>query len=881
MKLRSVLLMGAIISTISCATINKTQEIPETLKHSLSLAEAENRARILSEVVYELHVNISPKGDKFSGTLKAGFNLSEVPNELRLDFSDGEVSGVKVNKAPVTNYRYDGTGIYLPQTALVKGLNVVEVNYSHNYSNDARGLHRYKDSIDGETYLYTDFEPYDANRFMPCFDQPDLKATLTLSVTAPAQWELVSTSPSVKKKIVGDQRLWKFATTPKMSTYLFSLIAGGYKVFTDRYGKMPLRLLARKSFAKYVDANWWFKITKQGFAFYNKYFDYEYPFGKYDQIIVPEFASGAMENVAAVTFSERYFSRSQSTREELVNASGVILHEMAHMWFGNLVTMKWWKDLWLNESFATYMATLAQYEATEFKEAWNDFFTSDKSWAYWEDQLVTTHPIEAASVNSTSDARANFDGITYGKGAAVMKQLSYYIGKDSFQKGVRTYMRKYGFSNATLADFIGSLQAHTAHDLTAWSKVWLREAGVDTLNVKLECDNNKVSIARLELKSATSSNRPHSFQVGVFEKQNNTYRVTQKIDITMEGETAELKELVGKQCPGFIFPNYNDHAYMKIYFDLLTLEKLKSEINLVPEPLVRAMAWSNLWQMVIDQKMPIQNYTAAVQAQISGEKDLLILNKVLETVLGRGTSEMNSALYYMPASPQKNELIVYLEGFFLKQIENTKPGSDQFKLWVKMLAKVAQSPGGLTALQEQLKNNLVTDPDLRWQMLWALCRRNFPGNKAMLAKESSLDKSERGVRSALACAAAIPDAGVKAEWMAKLLEPKNKMPMAQKRAIMRNIFLPGQEQLFEPHTKTYFDVVANRDGSRDNYFVEEFSENLLPRKCTRESSETIGNFIASEKNLEYPVRRELLIGQQEDRRCVGIRDLAKQTMKAD
>lgn len=879
MRLNFWLLLIFVMGCTSGGNVNSNA--PQTIKQGLTVSEAQERSRVLSEVVYELSVTVSPRDDKFSGTLKAGFNLSDVPKDLRFDFVGGEVEGVKVNKAPVTTFQYDGTGLYLPESVLVRGLNVVEINYRHAYSNDGRGLHRYKDTIDGETYMYTDFEPFDANRFFPCFDQPDLKATYTLTVNAPKNWQVVSTAMEQKKKIIGENRQWKFPTTSRISTYLFSMHAGPYRVFQDRFGKTPLRLMARKSFAKYVDPTFWFKTTKQGLGFFNKYFDYEYPFGKYDQIIVPEFNSGAMENVAAVTFSERYMSRSKPTRDELLKTSNVILHEMAHMWFGNIVTMKWWNDLWLNESFATYMASLAQSEATEFKEAWLKFYKSDKMWAYWEDQLITTHPIEAVAVNSTSEAKANFDGITYGKGASVMKQLSYYIGKDKFQKGVQNYMRVYGFKNATLPDFINSLQEHTKNDLSLWSKVWLREAGLDSMIVKLECDGEKVTTAKLDYASATSSQRPHALQLGVFEKQTSMYKVANKIDVVLNSGTLDVTELVGQKCPGFLFPNYGDQAYIKTYFDSVSLEKMKSEINLIPDPMVRLMAWQNLWQMVLDQKLPPQNYINAAIAQIASEKDLLIVDNVLQNLVGTDWSETTSALYFLPPSPMKNELIVKVEGLFLKQVDKSKPGSDEFKLWAKMLARVAQSPGALVSLQEQLKGNTVNDPDLRWQMLITLCRYDFPGSKTLLAKESAADKSERGVRAALSCAAAYPDAKVKEEWLAKLLEPKSKMPIAQAKSIMKYIFLPGQEKLFEPHVKTFFDVVANRDGSRDDYFLEEFSGYLMPLRCSTESSERLKNFANHESRLDYPVRRELLMGQDKDLRCAKIRDLAQRSMMAN
>ena len=415
---------------------------PSSIENSdLTWTEAKARSARVKNVAYDLHLRLVENQETFSGTMALTFDLTDHNSTLRLDFHEGSVSQLTVNGQEIPTTVKKKFWLEIPAAALQKGSNSVLVKYAQDYSKQGQGLHRFVDPQTKEVFLYSQFETFDANRFMPCFDQPDLKATLALTVEAPAKWEIITTTPEVSVTKQGLSRLWKFAKTPALSTYLFSLHAGPYKIWRDRFEDIPLRLFARPSMAKYVRAQEWFTITKQGLRFFNNYFAFPYPFKKYDQLFVPEFNAGAMENVGAVTFSENYLKRSEVTREQRRSAASVLLHEMAHMWFGDIVTMRWWNDLWLNESFATMMAALSLHEATEFKEAWQDFFADDKSWAYWEDGLLTTHPIEAP-VATVKQAFATFDGITYGKGAAVMKQLRAYITPEAFKAGVQDYFKK-------------------------------------------------------------------------------------------------------------------------------------------------------------------------------------------------------------------------------------------------------------------------------------------------------------------------------------------------------------------------------------------------------------------------------------------------------
>lgn len=369
----------------------------EQKSQNLTEAQAMARSKVLSNIEYRLHVYLDKESNEFKGQEQIEFDLSQVPTQLHLDFRGGRIAQYSVNNKDIEKIEHADGVLKIPTNLLKKGSNHVVLHYAQNYSKDGRGLYKFKDTEDGRVYLWTQFEPFDANQFIPSFDQPDLKATLQLTVTAPADWTVITTTLENKVQTQGgpssNMKTWFFPETPKISTYLYSLHAGPYKMWKSQAGKVPLRLFVRQTMAKYVRPDFWFTISKQGFQFFDNYFAYPYPFKKYDQLIVPDFNGGAMENVAAVTFSERYLIRGEETRKNRENLGNVILHEMAHMWFGNLVTMKWWDGLWLNESFATYMAYTAMVKATEFKESWIDLQNKDKQWAYEEDQRVTTHAI--------------------------------------------------------------------------------------------------------------------------------------------------------------------------------------------------------------------------------------------------------------------------------------------------------------------------------------------------------------------------------------------------------------------------------------------------------------------------------------------------------
>ena len=653
----------------------------------LSRRDAQRRAALVKNPDYELALALDGGKKDFVGHEVVRFALEAPADDLTVDFADGKLESLTVNGERVAKPDDNGMFFSLPKNLLRAGANIVETSFSHPYSVDGAGLYRFKDPEDGRVYLYTNFEPYDAHKLFPCFDQPDLKASYALTVDAPGDWQVVSTAIEEKVAASGARKTWTFGRTPRLSTYVFSMHAGPYHVWTSTAGTIPLRLFARESLAKYVPAGEWLELTRQGLDFYGGYFDLPYPFKKYDQLIVPDFyEDGAMENAAAVTFGENYVFRSTPTLENRERAASTILHEMAHMWFGDLVTMKWWDGLWLNESFATYMSALSLSRATRYRRSWQSFFADEKQWAYADDQRATTHPIEG-EVPDTGQAFANFDGITYGKGAAVLKQLSYLLGDDKFRDGVRLYLKAHAYGNAEEKDFFGAISRASGADLDGWTREWLETAGVNTVRADFQCgaDGKTSSFALIQPAPADHpALRRHRADVALYrEASGGSWEVGGSTPVDYAGARTEVPALVGRECPVLVYPNLDDRDYAKVELDARSLAAAKAGMARIPDPLLRAMLWNTLWEMVRDAKWPVDDYAELVLTSLGSETDFKVADAVLQTVYGRHNASP-SALNYLPRPDYAR-----FEAFFLAGLAKAEAGGDFQKLWFDGYAKVA------------------------------------------------------------------------------------------------------------------------------------------------------------------------------------------------
>ena len=798
-----------------------TEPTPTQERDILTEADASARAERGSDCRYELALDLTKGAPTYRGDVTIAFAL-EGAGDVTLNFRGKRIERLALNGAEAP-FAWLGRELTLPASALGPR-NTLRIEYENDYDHGGDGFHQFIDPEDGEEYLYTNFEPFDAHRLFPCFDQPDIKARYRLTVTAPAEWTLTANAREAAAETLADGRIRReYEETPPFSTYLFALIAGPYHVASEEHEGVPLGLLCRKSMAQYLDTDELFTITRQGLDFFGEFFDYPYAFGKYDQIFVPEFNHGAMENVGAVTFNESMVYRDPPTENQRRRRAEVILHEMAHMWFGNLVTMRWWNDLWLNESFATYMSYLAMEGATRFQSGWQDFNNGIKNWAYRQDQLVTTHPI-AGTVRDTDETFLNFDGITYGKGASVLKQLVATIGLDGFREGMRRYFRTYDYGNASLRDFLGSLEEGSGRELGEWSRLWLETASLNTIRAQWESDGERLT--SLELSQTAPADyptiRPHTLETGLL-TDDGAATAIEAVPAVLEGERAEVEAARGRARPALVYPNFNDHAYAKIALDDESVAWAREHIERVGDDLLRQQLWSTLWSMVRDQQLKSTDFLAIVREKIGFERN----TELVDSVLGHAA---NAQGRYAPADRREAEgrllFATAREGLL------AAPDADTRIIWGRALVGFAAHPDDLAYLGrladgEETVPDFELDQDMRWGVAARHVAHGLPGAAERVAAEAGRDPSDRGQRAQLRCGTAPPDAGVKAEAWARFTG-EGYGSVYLNRAAMSGFNWTHQADLLAPYVDAFFERAGGIFAERDREFATVFYGGLFP-----------------------------------------------------
>ncbi|NEW28896.1 aminopeptidase N [Nocardia cyriacigeorgica] len=785
---------------------------------NLTREQAIERAATVSVENYRIELDLTDgSGNPGEQTFFSRSTVAFTATPGASTFIDIVARGVRsavLNGNPIDVSGYDeSTGITLTDLAATNEL-VVEADCE--YSHTGEGLHRFVDPADDAVYLYSQFETADAKRMFACFDQPDLKATFTLSVTAPPGWKVISNGEPVDT-IAADPAHHLFRTTPKMSTYLVALIAGPYAqwtdVYTDEHGSIPLGIYCRASLAEHMDADRLFTETKQGFGFYHRNFGVPYAFGKYDQLFVPEFNAGAMENAGAVTFLEDYVFRSKVTRASYERRAETVLHEMAHMWFGDLVTMKWWDDLWLNESFATFASVLCQAEATEYTSAWTTFANVEKSWAYRQDQLPSTHPI-AADIPDLAAVEVNFDGITYAKGASVLKQLVAYVGLEPFLAGLRDYFAEHAYGNATFDDLLAALEKSSGRDLSTWGAQWLKTTGLNILRPDFEVDaDGKFSSFTVIQEGAApgaGEQRVHRLAVGIYDDDADgrlvrTHRVELDLDAT---ERTEVPELVGVPRGKFVLVNDDDLTYCSIRLDSDSLDVLINRIADIAEPLPRTLAWSAAWEMTRQAELRARDFVALVQRGVGAESEIGVVQRLLmqaNTTLSSYADPTWAAETGWPDFANR----------LLELAREAEPGSDHQLAFVNALTGAKLSAWHTEVLRELLDGDpasvglsgLVVDTDLRWRIVTALAASGEIDADGVetptIDAELANDQTAAGKRQAAAAATARPIAEVKQQaW--ETVMGDDSVPNITARSIVNGFAPAGQGELLSDFVERYF-----------------------------------------------------------------------------
>jgi aminopeptidase N len=795
----------------------------------ITRAETGERARLLRVQSYDVALDLTRGPQIFGSTSVIRFDCTEPGAATHADLIAERVheitlNGVRVDPAgAVANGR-----ILLPALA---GRNELRVVADCAYAGDGTGLQRSVDPFDGRVYTYTKFEPAYARRVFANFEQPDLKAAFTVRITAPAHWTVLSNQPEPAPEPAGPGRaVWHFPPTPPISTYLSALAAGEYLVVrashtTPRGQAVPLALACRASFAGNLDEQEVFAITRQGLDFYTGLFGADYPFAKYDQVFVPDYSVGATENVGCVVISDELLFRSRVTDTMRELRAVVILHEMAHMWFGDLVTMRWWDDLWLSEAFAEFCGTLASAEATRFTGAWSTFCSGRKAWGYMQDQLPSTHPI-AADVPTLSGAVANFDGISYAKGASVLRQLAAYLGRPAFVAGIRAYLARHAWGNATLGDLLTSLEAHSRVSLADWSRAWLETAGPNTLRASFDVDDAgafaSFAVAQ-EAPPAHPSLRPHHVAVGLYNHVNGALTRVHRQEADVAGARTELPELIGVGQPDLVLLNDDDLDYAIIRFDRRSMATLTGSIGRLTDSLARAVCWNAAIDMVRGAEMALPTFVGMLAGGMGRETSVSVL-QALHAVTGQMLLLVGDPAW---AAEGKAELAAAA----IPLLHAAEPGSDHQLAWAQLLGWAAATPPQLDLLAGLLDHSaappgLAVDAELRWAIVRRLAATGRAGEAAIEA-ELSRDATDAGARHAMACRAAMPDAEHKAAaW--HLLAETDELGVLAAVDTSRGFSQPEQAALLAPYTERYFDALPGIWAMRGEHIRVQLSQLLFP-----------------------------------------------------
>ncbi len=814
---------------------------------NLTREEAQIRAGLLAVESYTIDLDLSGSSETtFGSTTTIRFTCSEPGASTFADLVDATVHEITLNGQAL-----DPATAYADSRIQLDGLqadNELVVRADCTYSRTGEGLHRFVDPADQRVYLYSQFEVPDARRVYTTFEQPDLKSVYTFNVTAPAHWKVVSNSPSPEPVEVGDGvAVWNFEPTERMSTYITAVVAGEYHevqdVYVGKYGEIPLGHYCRQSLVEFLDRDEVVKLTKQCFEFFEETFDFPYPFGKYDQLYVPEYNMGAMENAGCVTLRDEYLPRSRQPRSFYEFRASVISHEMAHMWFGNLVTMKWWDDLWLNESFAEWACYHAEVEATEFTDAWTGFANARKQTGYRQDQMPSTHPIAADNYDLRA-VEVNFDMITYAKGASVLKQLVAWVGLDPFLAGLRQYFKDFAFENSEFNDLLLALEKASGRELQGWAQEWLQTAGVNTLAPEFELDADGSYSSFTVVQSAHPdwpTLRRHRIGIGLYDNVDGRLVRRSSVEVDVQGDRTPIAELVGQKQPDLLLLNDEDLAYAKIRLDERSLETVVNGLSSLDDSLARALCWGAAWDMTRDGEMRASDYVDLVLANIGQESDAWGVTRI-PVLAAQATNS-----YTAP----ENRIAVRArwESGLRQLLADAEPGSDQQLTFARQYAAAAHSDAALADLEALLDGSLAfdglaVDTDLRWTLLAGLARAGR-ADEARIATELEADNTISGQEHAAAARAIRPTAEAKADaWEIAMV--RDDVPNETQRSVVLAFQAHGQDEVLAPYVDKYLAAAETMWDEKGTQRASTALEFIFPRPlASQELLDKVDNWLAS------------------------------------
>ncbi|MDP1721101.1 MAG: aminopeptidase N [Candidatus Nanopelagicaceae bacterium] len=829
---------------------------------NISQVEAQERSKYLSIKSYDVTLKIVPGQETFYSKSMVRFSCNEPGIDTFIDSPARRIISATLNGEAIDVSHFDGESVFLKNLAAENEL-VIESDAL--FSKNGEGLQYSVDPADQEVYLYSQCAPALTRHMYACFDQPDLKATFTLTATVPNHWEAISNSPVESKTPAGTEyTTWRFFPTARIATYVTAFIAGPYHHVHDDYiggKKIPLGIYCRKSLAPHLDHEEIFKITKQGFKYFEKVFGLAYPFDKYDQIAVVDYNWGAMENVGAVTFKEELFIyRSKVTQRLYKYRVNTILHEMSHMWFGNLVTMQWWDDLWLNESFATWAAFTATDECTEFKNTWTDFNARQKTWALRQDQLSSTHPI-VVDVKDIDTANSNFDGITYAKGASVLQQMVAYVGRDHFIKGLQKYFAKHAYKNTTLADLLVELEATSGRDLKAWSATWLQTAGVNTFRPVLETSGGIYTSMGIIQEAPTmpvgsTELRPHRMAIGLYDLRHGSLLRRKSVELDLAGALTHVPELIGEKAADLVLINDGDLTYAKIRFDENSISTLKNHIGDIADSLARALCWSAAWDMLRDAEISSTDFVDIALSGLPGETDITIVALIAEQL----AIAVNQYAHPSVRDALRSRVASGLELL----MDSAEPSSDHQLQYARSFATLAITPKQnqriLSILKGQLEG-LAIDADMRWHLICALAERGLM-TQTELDDELKKDSTTLGELSHLHAIAALPTVEDKAKAWAQIASEETSN--ANRVALINGFNSALNRDLIESYVDNYFEMLLVMSGRKSFESATRFTEYTFPIYITTQATLGKANYWLDVTGKDAPSGLRRLVAEGRD-----------------
>jgi aminopeptidase N len=846
---------------------------------NLTQVEATERARLLEVTGYDISLDLSTAVQATSGTFRS-------VTEVRFRCAEpGATTFIETAAESVRSATLNGAPVDLADWSAEKGLaltglaaeNVLVVDADFAYSNSGQGLHRTVDPVDGESYLYSQFETADAQRVFACFDQPDLKSVYTWHATVPDHWRVVSNMPVEREEPAGEAlKTVHFAESARMSTYITALCAGPYHEVRDSHDGIDLGVYCRASMAQYLDADDLFLITKQGFDFFHEKFGVRYPLPKYDQLWVPDFNAGAMENFGCVTHAEsHYIFRSQVTDFEYEQRANTILHELAHMWFGDLVTMRWWNDLWLNESFAEWASHWCNTRATRFHDAWTTFLSIRKNWGYRQDQLSSTHPVYC-EMPDLEAVEVNFDGITYAKGASVLKQLVAYVGEEPFVAGLRAYFGKHAWGNATFDDLLSELEIASGRELRKFAAQWLETAQVNTLRpeVVIGADGTYERVlVHQEAPAGHPTLRTHRIGVGLYDLTDGRLARRELVEVDVTGETTELSALHGKPAADVLLLNDEDHTYTKLRLDERSMATVVQHIAGFESSLARALCWTAAWDMARDAELSARDYVALVLAGLPAETDINLVTATLRQATTTLTFYADPA--WAPTGWAE------LARTAKDALTAAEPGSGFQLAWARAYVSAARSAEDLATLRGWLDGvdvtaGLTVDTELRWTVLQSLVANGAAG-AAEVEAELANDRTASGELKAAYAHALVPTAENKATVWAQLTGPEA-LPNWRNRALLQGFTHPAQAELTAPYGERYFATVAQVWAQRDSEPAQEFVQLAYPAYLVEEETVAATDAWLAQEGHPAPLRR--LVAEGRDGVVRALKARAKDAQSA-